>query len=73
MEEAKGDNFACNAEPCIKLSRSSGGTLIKVVRIELHFAARCNLQVAVCPLKCIHPRGGRGAENGQNVIANTGT
>lgn len=66
VEEAEDDNFeqlelACKAEARIKLSRSSSGPLIKVICIELHFAGRCNLQVAVCPPKCIHPRGGRGA------------
>lgn len=66
VEEAEDDNFEqleldCKANPCIKLSRSSSGTLIKVICIQLHFAGRCNLQVAVCPQKCIHPRGGRGA------------
>lgn len=63
MEEAEDDNFvrlelACKAKPRIKLSRSSGGTLIKVICIELHFAARCNLQVAVCPQNVSIPGGG---------------
>lgn len=44
-------------KPCIKLSHTSSGSLIKVISIELHFTGRCNFHVAVCP-KYIHLQGG---------------